>query len=87
MISVHGTAARTPKRRVSAARPSRAGMRPPGPETSAMIHSSILRRLSFLLTFACGAALASAQSAGDLRALLEQRVKDAGSGSVEQALE
>ena len=47
----------------------------------------MLTRLISILALSSLASLASAQSAGDLRALLEQRIQEAGSGSVELALE
>ena len=47
----------------------------------------MLQRLIQVLALTSAVSLASAQSSGDLRALLEQRVKEAGNGNVELALE
>src|SRR5689334_20751618 len=91
MISVHGPATRAPKRRVSAERSSRAASSlnsaPATSNPNATMQSSMLQRLIQALVFTSAVSLATAQSSGDLRALLEQRVKEAGNGSVELALE
>jgi carboxyl-terminal processing protease len=87
MISVHGPAILVPKRRVSAARSSRAASAPRDLEPNVTMQASMLRRLIQVLALSSAAALASAQDSGDLRTLLEQRVKEAASGGVELALE
>jgi len=47
----------------------------------------MLRSLIHVLAFSSATALTCAQTSGDLRTLIEQRVQAAGSGSVELALE
>src|SRR5260370_34716678 len=51
------------------------------------MQSSMLHRLIQVLALSSAVSFASAQSSADLRVLLEQRVKEAATGSVELALE